>query len=256
MQDRQFIAALRCLFAAAIILSSLGFAQSQPVSTQPADIGALAPASGSAQRQAAEIGLAKLIERWSAPASIRSARRIFNIADEQELQRATIGDGFEMYLVDPTILLSGKRLDQSVYGSGEWRFVIMANGKGIGLVTVALMQGKWTVVEFGASELAGEIASVAKRYAQQAPGARLRFLRSPQAVADFIEVLSPSVAPASGAPVSPVSPVYVPLASARATFASHEANAVAPASALTDAELDDRLRQRVGRGMRDPRFGH
>lgn len=253
MRDRRLRAALRFLLAVVAALSSLAFAQSQSVSWQPVDIGALSPASGSVQRQTAEIGLANLIKRWSASASIGRPNRIFDIADDRDLQRATIGDGFEMYLVDPKMLLSGKRLDQSVYGSGEWRFVIMANGKGIGLITVALMHGKWTVVEVGASGLAGEIASISERYAQQAPGARLRFLRSPQAVADFIEVVAPSVAPSSGAPLFPV---YIPLASARSSLASHEPNAVAPASPLTDAELDDPLRQRVERGMRDPRFRH
>src|SRR5581483_12018958 len=113
------------------------------------------------------IGLENLIKRWSASASNAHAHRIFHIAADGDLQRAAIGDGFEMYLVDPKMLLAGKRLDQSVYGSGEWRFIIMANGRGIGLLTVALMHGKWAVVEVGASELAGEIASVAAYYAQQ-----------------------------------------------------------------------------------------
>jgi len=154
-----------------------------------------------------------------------------------------------MYLVDPHALLSGKRLDQSLYGSGEWRFVVMLSGKGVGLVTVALMNGKWTMVEAGASELAGELDTISARYAQRAPQAQLRFVRSQQAVADFVEV-SGRAPSASAAP-----PLYVPLASARTLLARLPTNAAVPDSTLSDAELGDVLRQSVQRGMRDPRFG-
>lgn len=155
-----------------------------------------------------------------------------------------------MYLVDPDALLSGKRLDQSLYGSGAWRFVVMLDGKGVGLITVAFMNGKWTMVEAGASELASELGTVSTRYAQHAPRAQLRFVRSQQAVADFIEV-SPPAPDASATP-----PVYVPLASARALLERLHTNAAAPGATLSDAELGDVLRQSVPRGMRDPRFGH
>ena len=155
-----------------------------------------------------------------------------------------------MYLVDPLALLSGKRIDQSVYASGEWRFVVMLNGKGIGLITVALMNGKWTMVEAGASELAGELDTISARYAQHVPRAQLGFVRSQQAVADFVEVSDRAPA-ASAAP-----PVYVPLGSARTMLERLPTNAPGRDSTFSDAELSDVLRQSVRRGMSDPRFGH
>ncbi|RDU95706.1 hypothetical protein [Trinickia dinghuensis] len=249
MQDRRLRVAVLCLVAAAATLSSLVCAQSIPAPGQSNDIGVLSPAGGSAQRQAAEQGLATLARRLPASASGVGANHIFDI-DDRQLGSAKIGDGFETYLVDPKRLLAGKLLGQSLYGSGEWRFVVVANGKGIGLITVALMNSKWTMVEAGASELASEIVSVAARYAQQNPGARLRFVRSPQAVADFIEVSAPSGAGAASAPV------YVPLASARATLAPNRAEPITPRSALSDTELDGALRQRARLGMRDLRIGH
>lgn len=257
MRNRQLsatlVGALLCSLAAAM-LSSFVRAQSSAAFTPPSDAdamaGALSATQGWPQRQAALEGLRALAEHLPGPASSSQADRIFNIDDHRMLRQATLGEGFEMYLVDPRALLSGKRLDRSLYGSGEWRFVVIADGKSVGLVTVARTNGKWTMVEAGASELAGEVAAVAARYAQHAPDARLRFVRSRQAVADFIEVSPPATA------ASAPSPVYVPLGRAGATFAHLHPDAAAPASTLSDTELGDALRQRVRRGMNDPRFGH
>jgi hypothetical protein len=246
MRNRRFPAQLLgALFAGAV--SSFASAQSLVTAAPPPTIRA------SPQRQAALAGLKTLathLQSSMQSSRVNQANRIFNIDDNRLLSNATIGQGFEMYFVDPHALLSGKRLDQSLYGSGEWRFVVVLDGKGVGLITVALMNGKWTMVEAGASELAGELDTVSTRYAQQAPQARLRFVRSQQAVADFVEVSTP--APATSA----ATPVYVPLASARTMLARLHANAAVPSPTLSDAELGDALRQSVQRGMRDPRFGH
>jgi hypothetical protein len=240
MRNRRLPAQLLCsLFATTI--SSVAPAQPNAVAAPPPTIQA------SPQRQAALAGLKALVAHLPSPTH---ANRIFSIDDYRLLSNATIGAGFEMYLVDPHALLSGKRLDQSLYGSGEWRFVVMLNGEGIGLITVALMNGKWTMVEAGASELAGELDTVSARYAQRAPQAQLRFVRSQQAVADFVEVSSR----APGA--SAAQPVYVPLASARTMLERLPTNAAAPDSTLSDAELSNVLRLSVRRGMSDPRFGH
>jgi hypothetical protein len=228
----------------AAILAPIASAQPTAVAAQPSTIRA------SPQRQAALAGLKTLVAHLPSAIPSAQANRIFSVDDYRQLSNATIGDGFEMYLVDPHALLSGKHLDQSLYGSGEWRFIVMLNGRGIGLITVASMNGKWTMVEAGASELASELGEVSTRYAQHAPKAQLRFVRSQQAVADFIEVSSPTLS------ASPTPPVYVPLASARTMIERLHTNAVPPGSALSDAEFGDVLRQTVQRGIRDPRFGH
>jgi hypothetical protein len=250
MGNHRLPAALLCLLQAATAWPSLACAQSRGEPSQLTEIGALSPDSGSAQRRAAEAGLAMLTERRPSSRHAVDASRIFDIADTRALQSATIGDGFEVYFVNPAMLLSGKRLGQSLYGSGVWRFIVMANGKGVGLVTVALLHGRWTMVEAGASELAGEIASIASHYAQPYPGARLRFIRSRQAVADFVEVVLPNATHGWRAPV------YIPLASARAALSPLGAGTVEPASALSEAQVDTALRPRVRRGMRDLRTDH
>lgn len=253
MRNRRLSAALLCLLASAFTLlplSSRAFGESNPVPARASASDTLSQDGGSAQRDAAQAGLAILIERSHASTSNFHANRIFAIAGAQGLDGAKLGDGFETYLVDPKLLLSGKRLGDSLHGSGEWRFVVLQNGKGIGLITVARVDGNWTMVEAGASQLADEITSVAARYAQQAPGAHLRFVRSRQAVADFIQVSVPGPIDATKAPV------YVPLTSARNLLSGQAVGPLTPAAALTDAQLDDALRRSVRRGMRDPRTQH
>ena len=250
MRISRLPAAWVCLLAAAPLLYLPAVAETNPIPAQTSAVGSLSPLGGSPQRDAAEAGLARLIERSHAPGSAFRANRIFNLADGQHLDQAKLGDGFQTYLVDPKRLLSGKRLSDCLYGSGEWRFVVLRYGKSVGLITVARLGSRWTMVEAGASELADEIASIAARYAQQMPGAHLRFVRSRQAVADFIQVLPPGPADAANAPV------YVPLASARTLLAPDATGSNASGPALSDAQLDDTLRQGVQRGMRDPRIGH
>jgi hypothetical protein len=247
VKNHQRSAVLFGLFAtiAFVLSSSPAYPSATPAS--PTDIGALSRQTGSSQRQAAIAGLAALVARLPESASgAGGIRHVFGIANDKTLSEATIGEGFETYLVDPKALLSGKRLGESLYGSNEWRFIVMSNGQGIGLITVARVNGAWAMVQAGASELARAIASTAASYRQQAPTARLRFVRSPQAVADFIEVRPPDTKTNAG------QPLYIPLMSARSSIAG----AMSSAAALSDAQLDDALRQSVRRGMRDPRVGH
>lgn len=218
--------------------------------------GALSPATGSPQRRAAEQGLAVLARRLPASAPAAGSSRVFDVDDYRVLRDATLGEGFEIYLVDPHALLAGKRLDQSLYGSGEWRFVVMAHGKAVGLVTVARMNGTWSMVEAGASELAAEVASVAARYENTTPPPRLRFVRSLQAVADFIEVSAQNTSTAAAAP--PGEAYYIPLLSARSLLgrAQERGESTSPERALRGPEVEAVLRAGVQRGLSDPTFAH
>lgn len=254
MRHHRLAAALLCSLAAGALLPfprAIADTALGQRATADSAAGALSPATGSPQRQAAVDGLAALAAHLPASTPLARANRIFDVDDYRSLREARIGDGFETYLVDPPALLSGKRLDQALYGSGEWRFIVMENGKGVGLITVARMNGQWSMVEAGASELADEVASVAARYARQAPQARLRFIRSPQAVADFIEVSS-----ISSSTTMPGGPIYIPLGSARALLARANREAAASESGLSETELGEALRPNVKRGSSDLKFTH
>lgn len=262
---------MRNRYSATLLLCLLGVGASAPIVHAEVDAtaarvaqppganaappeGALSPATGSPQRRAAEEGLAALAARLPASAPAARSSRVFDVDDYRALRDATLGEGFETYLVDPHALLSGRRVDQSLYGSGEWRFVVMAHGKAVGLITVARVNGQWSMVEAGASELAGEVASVAAQYENQAQRPRLRFVRSLQAVADFIEVSTENTSAAAPAGEA----FYVPLLSARTLLgrAQERGESASPERALPETELGDALRASVRRGLIDPKFAH
>ena len=253
MRNRRSMAMLLCSLAS-IAFSSPACAQPIAASAAAGAMpGYLAQMRGSPQRQAAIAGLATLVARL--PTSTQPARenRIFDVDDYRALRDATIGNGFEMYLVDAGALMAGQSVQQSLYGSGEWRFIVMRGGRGVGLVTVAQMNGQWKMVQAGASQLADELVAVAERYARQAPQPTLRFIRCQPAVTDVVEVSAQGTTLST----STTSPFYVPLAGVRSKPATSAATAGSLSSpALSQAELGDALRHRLQQGLRDPRFMH
>ncbi len=239
--------------AIALLMSVSASAQSGPAgvdATSPPD--SIAAAIGTPQRRAAQEALASLADRLSANSSAVGTGRIMAVDDYAQLRHATLGDGFETNLVDPAALLAGQPIDACIRGTGQWRFVVIAAGKPVGLLTVVRVGGAWKMVAAGASGLAAEIAAVEARYAAGTPPPRprLRFIRSLQAVADFIEVTFLSVAG------EPIRRSYVPLASARAALYGEQPPAldISPA-AVPASEIRGLLVERVRLGMRDVRFG-
>jgi hypothetical protein len=215
--------------------------------TSPSPLSTFCEALGTPQRQAALDGLRTLTNRLINSPDAAHATRIMAVDDYRALREASIGSGFEINLIDPDALLAGKDIDSSTHGSGVWRFVVMLGGKTVGLVTVARVQGKWQWVEAGASDMAREVMNVVTRYAGLASSPQLRFIRSLQGVADFIEVIPSANADPSS------SPLYVQLFSNRPA-PDEVGGALTPA--LNEAQLISDLRASVRRGMRDPRFMH
>ncbi|RKP50749.1 hypothetical protein [Trinickia fusca] len=232
-------------------------ASSNPTTTATA--GAIALVAGTPQRRAAEEGLAVLTTRLSLPQHAAQATRIFAVDDSRLLRDAVIGYGFEVELVDPNALLAGNSIDASTRESGQWRFVVMLANRPIGLVTVASTHGQWKMVEAGGNELAQEVMTVVGRYRSTSPPARLRFVRSQQGVADFIEVTPSSPTDRT---LSTVTPQYVPLLSARMMLGNSPADTAtshtlsASPVALSETDVAPALRESVRRGMHDLRFTH
>lgn len=238
---------------ASMAFSPLACAQTTAAAAASAVPGYLAQMDGSPQRQAAIAGLAALAERLPTSTQPIRENRIFDVDDYRALRDATVGNGFEMYLVDAGALMAGQSVEQSLYGSGEWRFIVMHGGKGVGLVTVAQMNGQWKMVQAGASELARELVAVAQRYDTRAPRPMLRFIRCQPAVADVIEVSAQGAAPSA----SSINSFYVLLTAARSKPTTSAETAATPSlPTLSDAELGDALRHRLQWGLRDPRFMH
>ena len=242
--------------AMAIFIACSASAQNASTIVASSASNAITAAWGTPQRQAAEQALRDLDRagRLAANANEAGVNRVLAVDDYSKLRYASIGDGFEVNLIDPADLLAGKPIDECIRGTGQWRFIVLVAGKPVGLLTVARVGDDWKMMEVGASQLADKIAAIAARYAAQTPHPQLRFVRSLQAVADLIEVVPPSV---SGQP-SPRR--YVPLASAPggkpADADMTNAASASALSELSEPEIKDRLSALVRLGMHDLRFTH
>ncbi|CAN7263800.1 hypothetical protein LJR230_001054 [Trinickia sp. LjRoot230] len=255
----------RQLILLAVLINVLGGAATAVAAAEPASTSATNPSSpsgiiaiarGTPQRQAAEQALRTLADHPLAHSSGRYAGRILAVDRDDALRRATIGYGFEMYVIDPGPLLAGDGIDASLRHTGVWRFVVLLDDSAVGLITVAKLQGRWQMVEVGAAALAADIADVITSYEASQPPPRMRFVRSEQGHADFVEVMPPAV---SG---SPAEPGYVPLLSARSLAATgagatqQNGLAAVKRAAMSEQDILPVLRESVRRGMVDPRFDH
>ncbi|WP_323120311.1 hypothetical protein [Burkholderia alba] len=243
--------ACRALLQAAALTSAALFGQHVLAVAQPVSSSAVSN-EDTAPRAAAEQGLITLVQRLAALPPSGNAPRIMAVNHYTDLRRASIGYGFQVNLLDPQALLSGGSLAASAHPSGEWRFVVMLDSQPVGLITVAQVRSRWRMVSAGASELARDIMPVVSRYAGRTPPVQLRFLRSQQAVADFIEV-APSAAD------TPAAPSYLALDTVREALrqTSGDTRTAAPnLQPRPESQLMPALRASVRRGMLSPRFMH
>jgi hypothetical protein len=161
----------------------------------------------------------------------------FDVRDAGDLQAATVGYGFQVYDADPTSLMAGESLDRSVHPTATWRFCVMLDGRPVGLMTVAQGASGWEAVSMGGAGLAKEVDAVVYARAGKPP-AQLRYVRVPQATADFIEVGSADSAR------------FVPLQAARESLRLAASDKGVDAS-LADAQLQPQLRDAVSRNLAD-----
>lgn len=104
-----------------------------------------------------------------------------------DLAQARIGWGLAVYDVEPASLQSGVGLEAGARPIGQWRYEVLLRGRPVGLLTLADTGQGWQAVSFGGAGLGTELDALVTRYGAQA-GTRLRYVRVPQATADFIEV--------------------------------------------------------------------
>ena len=211
---------------------------------------------GTPQRAAAERALPSLAERARGNGNRRLSDRIFPVDSADALRDAVIGYGFEVYLIDAALLLAGNDIDKSLRHTGVWRFIVMLGDRSIGLVTVARVQGQWKAVQVGGAGLAADISSAIRGYVGHPSAPQLRFIRSEQGMADFIEVV------ARGTGSAQAEPAYIPLLSAQELASPSSSDSTASAvdaskrEALSEHRIVDALRASVQRGLTDPRASH
>lgn len=235
------------ILLAAVLASGPAFAQ--PGMQAHADSFALAGQTATAPAHAAAVKALKAFARQTAAPSSMShhlatpATRLshgktappagFPLAIDSmaSLKQARIGWGFAVNDVKPSKLLDGDSLEKAAQPIGQWRFAIMVHGEPVGLVTMARTEAGWQAVSFGGAGLSRDINNLVERYGKQ-PGTQLRYVRVPQATADFIELTR-----------NATQPQYVPLQAARSSL--H----LDTAARRVGADLIPDLREAVKRNM-------
>lgn len=117
-----------------------------------------------------------------------------------DLARLRLGRGFAIHTVDPADIASGNDLSSFAKPTGQWRFVVRAGSRPVGLVTVEQVGGQWRAVSYGAAALANEVDAAMRQHGN-AERSNLRFIRIYQAQSDFLEVVSPADGRARLAPL-------------------------------------------------------
>lgn len=225
------------MFSKAVAAALLAAFGGVAFAAQTADVGlargnaAQAPAGRAAIAALEELSTSLTSQEGSLPEGFP-----FAVGDVGDLKRARIGYGYEEYLADPQALLAGASLHDAARASGTWRYVVTLDGRAVGLITLAQVEGRWQPVGFGAAQLAAEVDAVAAQQGKR--GASLRFVRVLQATSDFIE--------ATGADQRVR---YAPLAAARATLGASAAIKAPSDGLVEEADFSAGLRDAVARGL-------
>jgi hypothetical protein len=162
----------------------------------------------------------------------------FDVRDAGDMRNGSIGYGFQVFDADPTSLVGGASLDRSAHPTGIWRFAVILDGRPIGLMTMAQGASGWEAVSMGGAGLAKEVDAVVYAQASKA-AAQLRYVRVPQATADFIEIGSADSAR------------FVPLQAARESLRIAAGSKGGDDASLSDDQLQAQLRDAVSRNLAD-----
>lgn len=141
-------------------------------------------------RAAAEKGLSKMMFDLSQgqPANAEVSED-FPIATKTygDLRKVSLGVGFEVNTIDPAALMYASKtaeLGSLAHGTGVWKFVILSQGKPVGLLEMNNVQGSWQAVGAGSNKLAQDIVAAAPKTGDGS----FRFIRIYQATSDLMEV--------------------------------------------------------------------
>lgn len=192
-----------------------------------------AAAMAAAQRDLSAFINQLLLQRAGAPL----ADFPLDVKDVAELKDARIGYGFPIHTIDPDQILTGKgRMKNMARHANQWRFVVMAGERPVGLATVERQNGRFETVAYGASVLSKDLDKLVARHGN-ADRSNLRLVRIYQARSDLLEVTG-----AGG------TARFAPLLSARTSLAMAKGgidDARAEASLLDDADILPALRVAV-----------
>lgn len=216
----------RAIPTAILLLASAMCAQAAGPEVE-ADFSATGAQRATPARSGAEAAVQQLAQELRQDTGTLPQGFPFDLDDVSQLQQLSLGFGFQVYDIDAGRLAGGESLSASARATGTWRFTVSLAGRPVGLVTLVQQGEHWEAVSFGGAGLAQEMDAVVRSQDGKAP---LRYLRLPQATADFIEV-----GDSAGAR-------FVPLRAARESLRLDGG-----AASLSEAQLAPELRAAVAR---------
>lgn len=101
--------------------------------------------------------------------SIRSDYEVYGFLSEAELDRAVVGESFEVYNLPSSVVEQyqpGQKTFQIMKRSQEWEYLVLVDDKPRGILRVANLDGQLQVVEFGAKDYAEQLADLRSNLAQ------------------------------------------------------------------------------------------
>jgi len=135
------------------------------------------------------------------------AEEQYGFANRSEFLRASLGEPYQVYTIDPDSIRDGTPLGkQYMIPIDEWRTPIIVDGRYCSFVTVSRVDGRPRAVEIGGAVLAKEVGEFEQRH----PKGLKAILRLFQLQCDYIVVISPGKKVDDGA--------FYPLLSARLVF--------------------------------------
>jgi hypothetical protein len=114
----------------------------------------------------------------------------FGFSSRKDVDDAVLGDWFQVFTVHPDNLLrddASRDLHSMAVPTNLWKFLIMTGGKATILLTVNLVNDKWTPSSIGAAGLAKELSEILKKWPGSA-GYKYRFITIFQAKSHLVEV--------------------------------------------------------------------
>lgn len=141
-------------------------------------------AFAAAQRDLARFAAHQLKTRTA----ITRAEFPFDISEIDALKNLKVGQGFQVYTIDPAELLAGRgSMRDMAKATGQWRFVVLAGQQPVGLATVEWTNGRYETVSYGGAVLAKDVDALMNQHGNS-DKSNLRFMRIYQARADLLEV--------------------------------------------------------------------
>lgn len=116
--------------------------------------------------------------------------RMLGLSGRQDISAATVGEGFQVFVLDPGLLQSNAQSQdfrQAIKPTNSWEFVIEGSENAKAVMKIDNVEGKFTAVSIGSSGMARQLARIAEVWPTSSNYSH-KIVRIYQAKSDFVEL--------------------------------------------------------------------